>query len=79
MPFPTKEDKSPQHLLTHALKYHIREFLHKCLQVALSDDDLAGVIQSDEDKLFMKQLVAEISRLHVEAEKICSTHGVNIK
>jgi len=79
LPFPTKEDKSPQHLLTHALKYHIREFLHKCLQVALSDDDLAGVIQSDEDKLFMKQLVAEISRLHVEAEKICSTHGVNIK
>lgn len=79
LPFPTKEDKAPRDLLTHALKYHSREFLHKCLQVASSDDDLAGVMQDDEDKLRMKELIAEINRLHAEAERLCSTYGVVVK
>lgn len=79
LPFPTKEDKAPRDLMTHALKYHIREFLYKCFRVASSDDDLAGVIQSNEDKLLMKELIIEITRLQVEAEQLCSTHGVTIK
>jgi hypothetical protein len=79
LPFPTKEDKAPRDLLTHALKYHSREFLHKCLQVASSDDDLAGVMQDDEDKLRMKEVLAEINRLHAEAERLCSTYGVVVK
>ena len=79
LPFPTKEDKAPRDLLTHALKYHSREFIHKCLQVASSDDDLAGVMQDDEDKIRMKELIAEISRLHAEAERLCSTYGVVVK
>ena len=79
LPLPTKEDKAPRELLIHALKYHSREFLHKCVQVASSDDDLAGVMQDDEDKHRMKELIAEINRLHAEAERLCLTYGVVVK
>lgn len=76
LPLPTKDDTAPRHLLLHALKYHSREFLHKCLHMASSDDDLAGIIQDDEDKRRMSELIAEISRLQAEAERLCSTYGV---
>jgi len=79
LPLPTKEDKAPRELLIHALKYHSREFLHKCVQVASSDDNLAGVMQDDEDKHRMKELIAEINRLHAEAERLCLTYGVVVK
>ena len=79
LPLPTKEDKAPRELLIHALKYHSREFLHKCVQVASSDDDLAGVMQDDEDKHRMKELIAEINRLYAEAERLCLTYGVVVK
>ena len=79
LPLPTKEDKAPRELLIHALKYHSREFLHKCVQVASSDDNLAGVMQDDEDKHRMKELIAEINRLYAEAERLCLTYGVVVK
>ena len=79
MPLPTKDDNSPRYLLLHALKYHSREFLHKCLNMASSDDDLAGIMQDDEDKRRMSQVIADLSRLQTEAERLCSTYGVVLK
>lgn len=78
-PLPTPEDKASRHLLIHALKYHAREFLYKCIQMASSDDDLAGVMQDDDDKQRMSHILGEINRLHAEAEKLCASHGVVVK
>jgi hypothetical protein len=79
LPVPTDDDKAPRALLVHSLKYHSREFMQKCLQVASSDDDLAGIMQDDEDKHRMGELIAEIGRLHAEAERLCSIHGVVVR
>lgn len=78
LPAPTRDDQAPRHLIVHALKYHAREFVHRCMQMAGTDDDLAGVMQDDDDRTRIAELLASISRLQGEAEQLCTIHGVTI-
>lgn len=78
LPPPSREDQAPRHLVVHALSYHAREFLHKCVQMAGSDDDLAGVMQDEEDREWMAEVMSSIAELQKEAEKFCATNGVSV-
>jgi len=78
LPIPSREDEAPRHLVVHALSYHAREFLHKCVQLAGSDDDLAGVMQDEKDREGMAEVVSEIAVLQKSVEQFCATHGVSV-
>ena len=78
LPPPSREDQAPRHLVEHALSYHAREFLHKCVQMAGSDDDLAGVMQDEKDREWMAEVMSSIAELQKEVEQFCATHGVSV-
>ena len=79
LPTPGRDDEVPRELVVHALQYHAREFLQRCLDMASSDDDLAGVIQSDDDRRRMAEVLTALATLQNEAEKLCSAHGVTAR
>jgi hypothetical protein len=78
MPPPSREDQAPRHLVAHALSYHAREFLYKCVQMAGSDDDLAGIMQDEKDRSHMAEVLSAIAVLQKEVEQCCATNGVSV-
>jgi hypothetical protein len=78
LPLPSREDQAPHHLVVHALRYHAREFLHNCVQLAGSDDNLAGVMQDEKDREDMAAVMSSIKELQKEVEQFCATHGVSV-
>jgi hypothetical protein len=79
LPPPSADDQAPRYLIEHALKYHSREFLYKCIQTSSSGEGLLGVMQDEMDRENMKDIMNRIQGLQVTAERICSSYGVVIK
>jgi len=48
-PLPTSHEQAPRYLIQHALRYHSREFLYKCVRTSSSGEGLEGVMQDEKD------------------------------
>ena len=79
LPTPGRDDEAPRELIVHALQYHCREFMQRCLKVASSDDDLAGIMQDEDDRQRVEAVLGELQSVQTEAERLCSTYGVALK
>jgi hypothetical protein len=78
-PVPRADDQAPRYLIEHALKYHSREFLFKCIRISFSGEGLVGVMQDPVDRENMKDIMERLQGLQAKAERISSSYGVVIK